>query len=241
VGADVARAMRLVAALIVPIGAVLMLVSPDIAILLFGYGAATPEQAQLAGLITSVFMLGLLPFTLFYVLFRGFYAIEDTRTPFIASVIMNVVALGVAIPLFYAVSGGAQVAALAFGYVCGFWATFVVSWILLARRLGGLESWATVRSLLRMLIAGFISFCVMFGTEAALTAYITGDDPADRLGVVIDLVIVGVVGLGVYLAAAWAMRIHEVGDVVALVQRKVLRRRAASSGEDKADTRTLEG
>ena len=209
--------------------------------MIFGYGAATPAQAQLTGLITSVFMLGLVPFTLFYVLFRGFYAVEDTRTPFIASVVMNVVALGVAIPLFYAVSGGLQVASLAFGYVCGFWATFIVAWIMLARRLGGLDSWTTVRSLLRMLIAGFIAFCVMFGTEAALTAYVTGDDPANTLGVLIDVVVLSAVGLGVYLAAAWAMRIHEVGDVVQLVQRKVLRRRGRSSGEDAADARTLEG
>jgi putative peptidoglycan lipid II flippase len=133
------------------------------------------------------------------------------------------------------------VASLAFGYVCGFWATFVLAWILLARRLGGLDSWATLRSLLRMVIAGFIAFCVMFGAEAALTAYVTGDDPANTLGVLVDVIVVSAVGLGVYLAAAWAMRIHEVGDVVALIQRKVLRRRAASSGEDKADTRTLEG
>lgn len=150
---------------------------------------------------------------------------------------MNVVALGVAVPLFYAVSGGAQVAALAFGYVCGFWATFVLAWILLARRLGGLDSWATVRSLLRMLIAGFIAFCVMFGTEAALTAFVTGDNPANTLGVLIDVVVLGAVGLGVYLAAAWAMRIHEVGDVVSLIQRKVWRR---SSGKAAGDARTLE-
>jgi hypothetical protein len=37
------------------------------------------------------------------------------------------------------------------------------------------------------------------------------------------------------------MRITEVGDVVHLVQRKVLRRRGRSSGEDTADARTLEG
>jgi putative peptidoglycan lipid II flippase len=238
VGADVSGAMRLVAALIVPIGAILMIVSPGIAVLLFGYGAATPDQAQLAGLITSVFMLGLLPFTLFYVLFRGFYAVEDTRTPFIASVVMNIVALGVAVPLFYSVSGGAQVATLAFGYVCGFWATFVLSWILLARRLGGLDTWTTLRSLLRMIIAGFIALCVMFGVDAALEAYVTGTDPGDRLGVLVDVIVLSAVGLGVYLAAAWAMRITEVSDVVNLVRRKVLRR---SSGKDGAGARTLEG
>ena len=242
VGADVSGAMRLVAALIIPIGAVLMITSPGIAVLLFGYGAATTDQAALTGLITSVFMLGLLPFTLFYVLFRGFYAIEDTRTPFIASLLMNVVALAVAIPLFYTVTGGAQIAALAFGYVCGFWVTFIATWILLARRLGGLESWATVRSLLRMVIAGFIAFSVMFGTQAALTNYVTGGGLGNTLGVLINVVVVSIVGILVYLLAAWALRISEVQEVAGLVRSKVLRRapsRPGSSSDDDPSPRTL--
>ncbi len=89
-----------------------------------------------------------------------------------------------------------------------------------------------------MLIAGFIAFCVMFGVDAALTTYVTGSDPADTLGVVIDVVVLAAVGGGVYLAAAWAMRIHEVGDVVQLVTRRIRRR---SSGKGTGDARTLEG
>ncbi|MFM7212802.1 MAG: murein biosynthesis integral membrane protein MurJ [Actinomycetota bacterium] len=215
VGADVGGAMRLVAALIVPIAVVLMVIGPNIARLLFGYGAATPQHAELTGAITSVFMLGLLPFTLFYVLFRGFYAVEDTRTPFIVSVVMNVVALGVAIPVFYSVTGGAQIAALALGYVCGFWATFVLSWILLARRLGGLESWTTVRALIRMMLAGFVALCVMIGVQALLTTYIT-QGSVEVLPALLLVGVLSIVGLAVYLAGAWALRISEVGDVLSL-------------------------
>lgn len=224
VGADVGGAMRLVAALIVPIGAILMVTSPGIARLLFGYGAATAQQATLTGTITSVFMLGLVPFTLFYVLFRGFYAVEDTRTPFLVSVLMNVVALAVAVPFFYAVSGPAQIAALAFGYVCGFWATFVASWILLSRRLGGVDSWTTVRALLRMAIAGFISLAVMFGTQALLVSYITGGGSGSPWPILVNVIVVSSVGGAVYVAAAWALRIHEVNDVLGLIRRKALRR-----------------
>ena len=228
VGADVGGAMRLVAALIVPIAVVLMVIGPNVARLLFGYGAATPQQAELTGAITSIFMLGLLPFTLFYVLFRGFYAVEDTRTPFIVSVVMNVVALGVAIPVFYSVTGGAQIAALAFGYVCGFWATFVLSWILLARRLGGLESWTTIRSLVRMLIAGFVALCVMIGVQALLTTYVT-QGSLDVLPALLLVAVLSVVGLAVYLVAAWAMRIAEVGEVISIALGRVRRRTPASS------------
>ena len=224
VGADVGGAMRLVAALVIPVGVILMINGPGIARLLFGYGAATSQQASLTGTITSVFMLGLLPFTLFYVLFRGFYAVEDTRTPFLVSVIMNVVALAVAVPLFYAVSGPAQIAALAFGYVCGFWATFIVSWILLARRLGGVDSGTTIRALLRMLIAGFVSLAVMFGVLALMVQYVTGDGPDSVWPILLNVIVVSSVGGLTYLAAAWAMRISEVKEVMGLVRRKVLRR-----------------
>jgi len=227
VGADVGGAMRLVAALIVPIAVVFMVIGPNIARLLFGYGAATPQQAELTGAITSVFMLGLLPFTLFYVLFRGFYAIEDTCTPFIVSVVMNVVALGVAIPVFYSVTGGAQVAALALGYVCGFWATFVLSWILLARRLGGLESWTTVRALIRMMLAGFVALCVMIGVQALLTTYIT-QGSVEVLPALLLVGVLSIVGLAVYLAGAWALRISEVGDVLSLAIGRLHRRQASS-------------
>ncbi len=228
VGDDVASTMRLVGALLVPIVATLLVVSPGLLVLLFGYGAATPEQAGIAGLITSVFMLGLLPFSLFYVVFRGFYAVEDTRTPFWASVVMNVVALAIAVPLFYAgFGGGAQVAALAFGYVCGFWATFIVSWIVLRRRLGGLDGRRTLGAFARMLVAGVVTLAVAFGAQAVLVTFITGSGPTNRLGVLLNVIVVSVVGGLAYLVMARLLRIEEIGQVVGLIRRRV--RRASSS------------
>ncbi len=110
--------MRSVAALIAPIAAILMVNGAALAILLFGYGAATPAQAGLMGVIVSVFMLGLLPFTLFYVLLRGYYALEDTRTPFWITVGFSILLLALAYPLFAIAprAGGQQVAAMALAY-----------------------------------------------------------------------------------------------------------------------------
>jgi putative peptidoglycan lipid II flippase len=224
----VASTMRLVAALLVPIIATLLVVSPSLLVLLFGYGAATPDQASIAGVITSVFMLGLLPFSLFYVVFRGFYALEDTKTPFWASVVMNVVALAIAVPLFYAgFGGGTQVAALAFGYVCGFWAAFVVSWIVLRRRLGGLDGRRTLRAFARMLLAGLIVLGLAAGTQALLVAFVTGGGLTNWFGVLINVVVVSGVALLAYLGLAKVLRIDEVGQVVGLLRRRV--RRASST------------
>lgn len=223
VGDDVASAMRLVAALLVPIVATLLIVSPGLLVLLFGYGAATPDQANIAGLITSVFMLGLLPFSLFYVLFRGFYATEDTKTPFWTSVLMNVVALAVAVPLFYSVTGGAQVAALAFGYVCGFWATFIAAWIVLARRLGHLDTRRTLGAFARMTLAGALTLAIAAATQWALVTYVTGGGPGAWTGVLVNVVTVSVVALLAYLGLARLLRIREVSQVLGLLRRRASR------------------
>lgn len=234
VGSDVSSALRLVSALLVPIVAVLIVVSPGLLVLLFGYGAATPAQASLAGVITSVFMLGLLPFSGFYVLFRGFYAVEDTRTPFLVSILMNVVALGIAVPAFYLVDSGAQVAVLAAGYVCGFWATFIVSWIVLARRLGGMQSLATLRALLRMALAGLLVLAAAFATQWLLVTTVTGGGPSNRIGIVINVVVVSAVGALFYVVLARVLRIGEVTEVVSMVKSR-LRQRGVQRASDESD------
>ncbi len=175
VGKDVARTMRMVAMLIVPIAAILMVNGAAIAILLFGYGAATPEQAGTMGLIVSVFMIGLLPFTLFYVLLRGYYALEDTRTPFFITVVFSVLLLALAFPLFQlGRDGGVQVAMLALAYSLSYWIGFVIAWVVLARRLGSLDSGRTVWMLTRTVVAGVVAGLCHAGDVRV------GDQPSRR-------------------------------------------------------------
>lgn len=222
VGHDVAGAIRLVGAFTVPVGTALLLLSPQVAVLLFGYGAATSAQASLTGQIVSVFMVGLVPFTLFYVLLRGFYAMEDTRTPFWVTVLFNGVMLALAVPLFeLARPGGEQVAALALGYSLAYWVVLVATWWLLARRLGTLDTRRTVRSLVRMFVAGFLMFGIMFGTQALMVHFVTGGGTSHKLAVLLNVVVVGGVGAAAYLAAAWSMRISEVSDALGLLRRRL--------------------
>jgi putative peptidoglycan lipid II flippase len=224
VGADVSRTMRVVAVLIAPIAAVLMVNGASFAILLFGYGAATPQQALLMGLIVSVFMLGLLPFTLFYVLLRGFYALEDTRTPFWITVVFSAVLLALAYPLFAIApaAGGTQVAAIALAYSLSYWIGLVLAWWLLARRLGPMQSGRTAWMLTRTVIAAAVAVGAML---LVLRAMLSGQPPLETIdwafrGTLLATVVVSsIVGGLVFLGAAWALRIREVSDVLSLVRR----------------------
>lgn len=233
VGRDVARAMRVVSVLIVPIAAVLAVNGAAISILLFGYGAATPEQAAFMGITVTMFMVGLPAFTLFYVLLRGFYALEDTRTPFFVTVAFSAVMLLLAYPLFNLMSGGGtQVAALALAYSLAYWAGLAIAWMTLARRLGTLESGRTVWALVRVLLAGAVSIAVMLVvTAAAFSAQAPSSQVTleVRLNLLLTVAVVSVVGLAVFVLAAWAFRVREVSDVLSLMKRMSRRFTARSS------------
>ena len=243
VGHDVARAMRVVFVLIVPIAAILFINGAAISVLLFGYGAATPQQAALMGITVSMFMLGLPAFTLFYVILRGFYALEDTRTPFFITVGFSAVMLALAFPLFGLMTGGgAQIAALALAYSLAYWVGLVIAWIVLARRLGSMESGRTVWALARTLIAGALAIGAMaLSTALGLSQLASSSNEVTwtvRLQLLGVVGLVSLIGLAVFLLTAWAMRVHEVGDVLSLVRRmsgRVVRRRA-SNGRDEEGT-----
>jgi len=232
VGADVARTMRVIGVLVVPIAAVLIVNGAQVSVLLFGYGAATTAQAVSLGLTVSVFMTGLVPFTLFYVLLRGYYALEDTRTPFFLTVAFNVVLLALAFPLFQAASGTAlQIIMLALAYSLSYWVGLGITWLVLARRLGSMQSGRTVWTLTRTLIAGVVAGGVMF----AMTVWVLQSQLEDqnvtwhlRFVILLSLLATAIVGTAVYLLTAWVLRIREVSDVLSLVRR--MGRRVTGSG-----------
>ena len=225
VGREVSSTMRIIVAVIAPITAILFVLGADIAVLLFGYGAATPEQASIMGRIVSVFMIGLVPFTLFYVILRGFYALEDTKTPFFVTVGFSIAWMVMAIPLFNLVEGGGQqVASLALTYGLSYWIGMAIAWWFLARKLGGMRSGATSWALARIFIAALIALFAMYVTRWLLGSHGYNPGLASRGSVLIDVLVMAPIGLVAYLLAAYALRVHELRAATALIKKKVLRR-----------------
>ena len=231
VGEDVAGAMRLVAALVVPIAAMLFVLGSDVSVLLFGYGAATTDQAAVMGDVVSIFMIGLVPFTLFYVLLRGFYAMEDTRTPFVVTVIFSVIMLALVLWLFAFLTdlgvtsaGGPQIAGIALGYVLAYWCGFVVLWWWLAHRLGSLQSGATAWVLLRLLIAGGVAVVVAGLTRIATLDLLIRDGLNTQLTALVLIMTAVIVGVPTFFFAAWLLRVREVSAAVAMMKSRVVRR-----------------
>lgn len=135
VGQQIGRTLRLVMSLIVPIGVTVGVLGPQFATLIAsGQGVTT----KAIGITISAFGFGLVAFTLHYVVLRGFYAMEDTRTPFWIQIGITGANIAVAFTVTDLVAPiwVSTVLALSWGvsYIVG----LVLAFVLLNRRVGGL-------------------------------------------------------------------------------------------------------
>lgn len=80
-GRGVASALRTTYALILPFAALLPVIALDLSNVLWGYGASSASFSHFAPTL-SLFAVGLFFFTSHYLVLRGFYALERTRTAF---------------------------------------------------------------------------------------------------------------------------------------------------------------
>jgi putative peptidoglycan lipid II flippase len=217
---DVGVGCRLALAAMVPAAVVLLVLGQPTAELLFGLGNSAGDSARFVGVILAGFVIGLPAFTVFYVLLRGFYALEDTRTPALINLGMTAVNVAVALGLYAVAPDQWKVPALALGFSVSYLVTVPVMWRVLSGRLGGLPTFAVVRTLARTLLAalavGVLMLAITVGLDAAFGQ--------TRLVDLVTVVVAGGLGLALYLWLAQRMRIAEVSSVTQAVTSRLRRR-----------------
>ena len=194
----------------------------DVGDSLLRFGANRGAPATYTGLVVSVFAIGMLPFGVFYILLRGWYAVEDTRTPFIITVIYNLIAMPLTFLLFTVAPSNLAVCALALAYGLAYWITVGIAWTWLSRRLGGLETGRTLGTVGRMMIAGFFAALVgLFAVAGwavvighAETGDIYGHLTSSQLSALLTLIGGGFVTVLCYLGFATLLRVSEVKSVI---------------------------
>ncbi|MGX1669943.1 murein biosynthesis integral membrane protein MurJ [Streptomyces sp. NPDC055400] len=210
---DISQGLRTSAVAIVPVAFMFVALGVPMCTLLFGSSGA--DGARSMGYILMAFGLGLIPYSVQYVVLRGFYAYEDTRTPFYNTVIVaavNAAASGIAyllLPAQWAVVGMAASYGLAYAIGVG------VAWQRLRKRLGGdLDGSQVIRTYARLGMAA-IPGAVAGGVVGFL---ITGALGSGAGGSLAALVVGGAVLLGVFYVAARRMRIEELNSMVGMVR-----------------------
>jgi putative peptidoglycan lipid II flippase len=193
---------RLVALLTLPAGVALFVLRRAIIGAALQHGEFDADAALTTSRALGGLALGLVGFSVYLFALRGFYAHQDTRTPFVINVVENLINIVVAILLAdrFGVLGLGAAFAIAY-LVCATWALQVLSYKVPGFPLGGV-----LVSIGRMALAG-----VLMAEAMWLVARAVGGNAG--MDAVVRLVVAGVVGAVVYVGVLVALDAPELRAV----------------------------
>jgi putative peptidoglycan lipid II flippase len=213
---SLASTLRTALAVVVPFALLLPLIAPDLAnVISYGAARATFDNYTLT---LAVFGPGLVLFTVHYLMLRGFYALERTRTVFFVQCGVAATNIVVALLLVARSSAAHTAPALVLAYTASYAVGSASSYAVLRRRLGGLGTPTLVRFLVRMLVAALVSTAAAYLLARTLHGL---DGEPNQLVAAGEALAITALDAGVFLVLARLLRLSEVTSVIETVTRRL--------------------
>jgi putative peptidoglycan lipid II flippase len=219
VRADFSAGLRLSSVIVVPSALVLAVLGPDLAEVFLAHGATSVASARYMGEVFAVLCLGLVPYTVFQLQLRVFYALHDSRTPALIGVLTMIVNVGANYAALTALPPGQVVAGLGFAFGLGNLAGSVLAWRLLSRRLGGMDGRVIGACLLRTHAAAVPTALLALAVALAAATVL----PPGPLGALVAVTLAGAAALLLYLFLARVFRVSELTGLLATVTARLRR------------------
>jgi len=217
--ADFSTGLRLAGAIVVPASVVLAVLGPPLAEVFLAHGSTSLASARYMGEVFAVFCLGLLPYTVFQLQLRVFYALHNSRTPAFIGVASMVLNIAVNYAALAVLPPGQVVAGLGAGFGAANVLGACLAWRILSRRLGGLGGHEIRRSVLRMHAAALPAAGLAIGLSLAVRTAL----PAGVFSAVIVVVLAGGGAVTVYLLLARLLKVRELTAVIAVIASRIRR------------------
>ena len=200
--------LRIVAVVVLPASAVLVGLARPLVVALLQRGAFDTADATVVAHTLALFAVGILPFSMYLLTLRAFYAQQDTRTPFLVNCVENAANIALAFPLFAWLEIPGLALAFSGAYVVGVILALAVARI----RLAGIDG-------RRIASVAGRSAIVALGIGAATwgTGRVIGyERPGDAL---VTLAVGGLLAAVVFVAGSWILRIRELTSLRSIARR----------------------
>jgi len=217
-GRVASHGLRLAVFITVPAALGLMLVCEPLLRLWLEHGrfADRPEAVVRAAWVTRAYALGIWAYSANHMLLRAFYASEDTRTPLKVAMAAAAANFGLNLVLIWPMAERGLALATALSAM----GQFAVLGALVSRRLAHVAWREVLATAGRTLLA---TVAMAAATAAAVYWAAPAVGWTGRAGALLELVLGVVAGVAAFIAAAWALRMPELADLVA---------RSPAGGED---------
>ncbi|MFE3093710.1 murein biosynthesis integral membrane protein MurJ [Streptomyces sp. NPDC059248] len=227
---DVSYALRTTGSFIVPAACALLALAQPIMTVVYGHGRTDPGDVALMAGILMAFAPGLIAFSGQYVLSRAFYALSDTRTPFLLNLVVVTVNAGLAVVAYLLLPARWAVTGMAGAYSVALLAGWVVTAVVLRRRLAataGGSGPGRAGRWWRSASAGTLARLLVAAVPAAGLGHLTARAVGDPAGAVVAGAAGAVVVLGVFAALARPLRLTELDAAVSGAVRRLRGRSGA--------------
>lgn len=195
----------------------LMILSHPIVNLVYGWGAFDQKAVEMTTAPLIFYAVGTVGFAAGYLLTRGFYSLQDTRTPLKISIVQVLINLGLSLLLI----GPLRHAGLALASSLANLAYMIILMWYLGKKVPGLYQGGLLKFILSILAAAGLMAAVCYMVSAALAGLAPG-----KIGLIIQIGAAGIAGLGVFVAAVFAMRLEEAHLLWRFLRKTLAERRA---------------
>ena len=144
---DLDRGLRLSAVFLIPAALGMVVLGQPVAEALFARGQTTYAQADQIGIVLAVLAVGVLPFSIYQLQSRAFYARGDTKTPALVQVVVSTATVLFDIAASAVLPASVRIYGLAAGLVVANCVGAAVTTTLLRRQLGSSRPPGTGRSM----------------------------------------------------------------------------------------------
>ncbi|MER5861746.1 murein biosynthesis integral membrane protein MurJ [Kitasatospora sp. NPDC002040] len=219
---DLSYGLRTSAVAIVPAAFVFLSLGPVIGSAIYGLGngGAVAHSTTAVGYMLSAFALGLIPYSVQYVLLRGFYAYEDTRTPFSNTLWVALCQAATAVFCWFVLPAQWAVTGMALGYGLSYAVGVAVAVPKLKAKVGGLDTGRIAKTYVRLAIASLPAAVLGLGVSLLLNDLLTGLI-GDWAGAVVTVLVAGGLQLAVFTLVARRMRIEELNAMIGMVRSRL--------------------
>ncbi len=214
---DFSSGLRLSSVLIIPGAAFMLALAPDIVTALFAHGNTSVADAAIIGRIMQMLAIALIPFSVYQLMLRVFYAYRDTRTPALVAVATVATNIGTALLAYEVLPTEDIVVGIAAAFLITNVVGVVICGIILRRRLGRIDAGRIIASHVKMLAAAGPLAAFALGCHVALEKWA-------GTGLMPSLAALALGGLGggiLYVAAARVLRIPEVETMLRTLSARI--------------------
>lgn len=208
---DMQQTLLQLYSLIIPAAFAMLFLGQPIAHLIYA-GSRTADASQI-GMILSAFALGLIPFCTSYVMLRGFYAFEDTKTPAAITLVMNIVTISCAAISYFIMPIRLITVGIAISFGVGYLSSSLLARKLLTKRIGLMT---LKRDLAAIFFISALSFAPSLLIANRIEALLNSGEP-NLVTSLLSMVLSGAVALPIYVGLGYRLKVTPViyaGDLL---------------------------